>query len=531
MYNGDFSNWVDSQGRLLVIYDPATTRPNPNGTGFIRDPFPGNRIPANRFSTVARQYLALAQIGGRARIAPGSCPARSATSSNNFLSPGGTTVETTHKFSVKIDHALSGAHRLAYLFNRTTNDAVPGRCRRGRPSRAVQHVPVIELRRRPSPRELGLDYRPAHGESPERRHEHLQQERVLAERRSELARQGSAFRMRSTATRTSASSPSPSFRRGADRPTTGRSSRGSRSRTTSRSARGRTRSRPASPSTASRRTASVSRISAAGPASASWKRRVPGATTLANGGGNSFASFLLGVADTGRTETIRYLQQVYPYYGFYAQDDWRHERQAGAQLRRCATSSRSRRAPAAISTRTSRRPSRIRPSTTIPARWCLPVTGPGARARAASSPATTAPWRRASASRTAPTTRRSSAAAWADRSDASRSTQSSSHFAGFIGQYVFASADAGVTPAFNLDQGLPAYPLPPLIDPTFSNNNDVDWFNGQAASRPAVYDNWTISVQREVRQGPDGGARLQRRRTDRTSRPGCSIPTRCRCRS
>ena len=80
-------------------------------------------------------------------------------------------------------------------------------------------------------------------------------------------------------------------------------------------------------------------------------------------------------------------------------------------------------------------------------------------------------------------------------------TQSSSHFAGFIGQYVFASADSGVTPAFNLDQGLPAYPLPPLIDPAFSNNNDVDWFNGQAASRPATYDNWTVSVQREVRKG------------------------------
>jgi hypothetical protein len=65
---------------------------------------------------------------------------------------------------------------------------------------------------------------------------------------------------------------------------------------------------------------------------------------------------------------------------------------------------------------------------------------------------------------------------------------------------VFSSADNGVTSAFNLDQGLPAYPLPPLIDPTFSNNNDVDWFNGQAASRPAVYDNWTVSVQREVRK-------------------------------
>ena len=43
----------------------------------------------------------------------------------------------------------------------------------------------------------------------------------------------------------------------------------------------------------------------------------------------------------------------------------------------CATSSRSRRWPAAISTRTFRRPSRIRPSTTILARWCLPATGPG----------------------------------------------------------------------------------------------------------------------------------------------------------
>ena len=50
---------------------------------------------------------------------------------------------------------------------------------------------------------------------------------------------------------------------------------------------------------------------------------VPGETNFATAGGSSFASFLLGYAHSGRTETIRYLQQVYPYYGFYAQDDWR----------------------------------------------------------------------------------------------------------------------------------------------------------------------------------------------------------------
>src|SRR4029453_16690771 len=88
-------------------------------------PFPGNRIPTSRFSNVARQYVALARsqvIPNRTGLVPGTL----GYVANNFLSPGGTTVETTHKFSLKIDHSLSGAHRLAYLFNRTANDAVPG---------------------------------------------------------------------------------------------------------------------------------------------------------------------------------------------------------------------------------------------------------------------------------------------------------------------------------------------------------------------------------------------------------------------
>ena len=39
------------------VYDPATTRPNPNGSGFIRDLFPGNQIPANRFDAVGLKLL------------------------------------------------------------------------------------------------------------------------------------------------------------------------------------------------------------------------------------------------------------------------------------------------------------------------------------------------------------------------------------------------------------------------------------------------------------------------------------------
>src|SRR5689334_1728101 len=58
---GDFSALVDSAGRPIVIYDPLTTDPV---TG-ARQPFPGNRIPANRINPVGAnmvQYLPLPNV-------------------------------------------------------------------------------------------------------------------------------------------------------------------------------------------------------------------------------------------------------------------------------------------------------------------------------------------------------------------------------------------------------------------------------------------------------------------------------------
>src|SRR5439155_5818991 len=76
--------------------------------------------------------------------------------------------------------------------------------------------------------------------------------------------------------------------------------------------------------------------------------------------------------------------------------------------------------------------------------------------------------------------------------------QGSGHFAGFIGQYQFDNTSQGVQPTFKLDEGLPAYKLPPLIDPTFSNGNTVDWWQGQDATRAPENWSWTLSVQRQV---------------------------------
>ncbi len=65
MRNGDFSEILgpqigtDSLGRPIhqgAIYDPMTTRSDGQG-GFIRDPFPNNMIPADRFSTVTKNLI------------------------------------------------------------------------------------------------------------------------------------------------------------------------------------------------------------------------------------------------------------------------------------------------------------------------------------------------------------------------------------------------------------------------------------------------------------------------------------------
>lgn len=52
--NGDFSNSIANR----PIYDPATTRPDPdNSAGYIRDPFLGNIIPQNRIDPVMQSFL------------------------------------------------------------------------------------------------------------------------------------------------------------------------------------------------------------------------------------------------------------------------------------------------------------------------------------------------------------------------------------------------------------------------------------------------------------------------------------------
>src|SRR5215467_13465960 len=49
MYNGDFSKWVDSSGKMIPVYDPTTQTVNAATGAVTRTPFPNNQIPQALF--------------------------------------------------------------------------------------------------------------------------------------------------------------------------------------------------------------------------------------------------------------------------------------------------------------------------------------------------------------------------------------------------------------------------------------------------------------------------------------------------
>jgi hypothetical protein len=56
MLQGDFSQLLNSQGQLVAIYDPSSTKQQQDGT-YVRTPFPGNRIPAGQISPIAAKLI------------------------------------------------------------------------------------------------------------------------------------------------------------------------------------------------------------------------------------------------------------------------------------------------------------------------------------------------------------------------------------------------------------------------------------------------------------------------------------------
>jgi len=99
---GDFSQSYVDQVRPLIIYDPLTTRPDPNRPGrYIRDPFPGNKIPASRINPIALKTLSLYPL-----------PTIPNQRLNNFVNSSNLGHYDYDSELLRIDHQISGASKM-----------------------------------------------------------------------------------------------------------------------------------------------------------------------------------------------------------------------------------------------------------------------------------------------------------------------------------------------------------------------------------------------------------------------------------
>ena len=106
--SGDFSRLLSSTGQLVPIYDPATIRPNPNGSGSITDPFPGNSITAVRLDPVALNVLPFYPL-------PNRPPTNTFTNVNNFQANLGTHRRAREE-TVKLDDTLTARDNISFHY-------------------------------------------------------------------------------------------------------------------------------------------------------------------------------------------------------------------------------------------------------------------------------------------------------------------------------------------------------------------------------------------------------------------------------
>ncbi|MCW5963700.1 MAG: carboxypeptidase regulatory-like domain-containing protein [Bryobacterales bacterium] len=110
--NGDFSNTRDSLGRVIPVFDPATTTALPTG-GFSRTPFANNRVPQGRFDPLSARVMPFMPL-------PNATPTDPFTFANNFVAlvPSSSDQGVTN---MRVDHRISESDQVFFRYSVTRN--------------------------------------------------------------------------------------------------------------------------------------------------------------------------------------------------------------------------------------------------------------------------------------------------------------------------------------------------------------------------------------------------------------------------
>ena len=487
MYEGDFSRWVNASGNLLLIYDPSTT------SQVSRAAFPNNQIPKSRFSGFAKSLIPYGSVVKP--NAPGIQRGGTYWIQNNYLATSGSQMSPQDKGGVRLDHSIGQAHRLGYFMNVTNyrqeagSGGLPGiplplwggnLTRFNTKIFRVSHDWVLSPTML-SHIDFGLNIFHKLATSPNVGKD-WKRNGVCVVNAVDCNRNFPIINFSEFTTWGGASD------NGTDQPTWSIKEDFSVMRGSHRFKFGYMYH--------SQRAYGIGEQNISG--SLSFNRlstSVPGQTAFNSG--SSFASFLLGEVYSGNTQTSNFFRELYPYHGFYAQDDWRVTKSLVLNLG-------------------------IRYDFTLPPvelhdqysdlDLTLPnpaVNGyPGALVFAGFGPGRqnkrrlTSGWWGGIGPRIGLAYSLNSSTTIRSGFGVSYAKASVAHgygnIEGFAGSYTFSSPNQGIASGFSADAGFPSYRLPPLLDPSFSNNQSTSWFGGAKAARMPVNYSWTVSLQRQV---------------------------------
>lgn len=111
--DGNFSNLRDGNGTPILLYDPATTAPNPSGSGFVRQLLPGNIIPRNRMDPLSLRVLPF-------HPTPNATATNQFTGANNYVAlvPSTSDQGVTN---IRLDHRFNEANSIFFRYSSNRN--------------------------------------------------------------------------------------------------------------------------------------------------------------------------------------------------------------------------------------------------------------------------------------------------------------------------------------------------------------------------------------------------------------------------
>ena len=500
MYNGDFSKWVDSKGNVIPIYDPTTQVTGANGT-VTRAQFANNQIPKSLFSTTSVQALGVFQASGAlAPNSPSAIPGNPGYVNNNYIIGSGTSVLPVDKRSIKGDHVFNEKHRISGYYGFDRESQVPGP--NGPPTLPGLYSNYNDLQQATdvirfswdwtfSPTKLNHFY--AGGNN--WRQDHKPPQEYLGNWKSKFCLgnvpdcNDNLVNLFSGGTGNTYSTWGGQADNGSENTVYAYNDdftwiKGSHTL-------------KFGGMYQVNHYNGFGRQCEAGCVGFSYLETGKAGVTDPTQGGNAFASFLLGQADSGQIDTVRFIGQQFYYYGGFIQDDWHVKRNLVINIGlRWDTNL----PPTGLNDRWAD----FSPTTPNPAAGGRPgaVLFAGTGTGRVGTRTLSDPWFGGFGPRLG------FAYSWNDKTvirgsygrffGELMSVTGSTHNMGFTLTQTFANQTNGLQPTYTLNQGMPPWTAPPFINPSVSNGSTVSWFQGNETSRLPESNNFNLSLQRQL---------------------------------